>query len=531
MSQTSQVVASESKTEVDSIPAPSTIEKEEVKDDIVSVEEPDRIIVGWEEGEKENPHNWSRLKRWYITIMASVLILNATFASSAPSGIMAPLSKHFSLSHEVGVLTISLFVLGFALGPLLWGPLSEHFGRKPIFIISFTCYTLFQVGNALARNTASLLVFRLLGGIFAAAPIANSGALIGDIWDAKTRGKALAFFTLAPFAGPAIGPTISGFIAVSGVNWRWLFWLLTIFAGACLAGIIFTIPETYGPVLLRRKAERLRRETNDPRYVAPTELGSVSFKERAKNVLLTPFTLFFHEPMLIAITAYISFVYGTIYLLLQSYPIVFMRGHGMNAGISGLMLLNLPVGGATGVAFYILVMNRRYERAIQVHAPHPVPPEVRLEMLAVAAPLFAISFFWFGWTSYPSISFVSPLISGVVMGFSICLVFLGLTNYIVDAYLPVAASALAAMTFFRSLAGAGFPLFATQMYDALNPRWASTLLGLVAAVMVPLPFVLIKIGPRLRKNSKYAPSRPAPPKLASPEKESTPDTSQAHIEV
>lgn len=62
------------------------------------------------------------------------------------------------------------------------------------------------------------------------------------------------------------------------------------------------------------------------------------------------------------------------------------------------------------------------------------------------------------------------------------------------------------MTVVRSLAGAGFPLFATQMYEQLNPRWASTLLGLLAAVMAPIPILLIKYGPRLRKNSKYGPS-------------------------
>lgn len=83
---------------------------------------------------------------------------------------------------------------------------------------------------------------------------------------------------------------------------------------------------------------------------------------------------------------------------------------------------------------------------------------------------------------------------------------LGLYNYVVDAYLPVAASALASINIFRNLAGAAFPLFATQMYEQLNPRWASTLLGLVAAVMAPIPIVLVKYGPRLRKNSKYCPS-------------------------
>lgn len=68
---------------------------------------------------------------------------------------------------------------------------------------------------------------------------------MSDVWDADTRGKAMALFALAPFEGPTIGPTVSGFMAVAGVSWRWVFWLLTMFAGSCLVLVIFTLPETY----------------------------------------------------------------------------------------------------------------------------------------------------------------------------------------------------------------------------------------------------------------------------------------------
>ncbi|KAJ2924999.1 hypothetical protein H1R20_g12101, partial [Candolleomyces eurysporus] len=332
---------------------------------------------------------------------------------------------------------------------------------------------------------------------------------------------------LAPFAGPAIGPTISGYLQVSGVSWRWIFWLLAIFAGVCFLLIVFTLPETYGPVLLVKKAKRLRNETGDSRYVAPLELTNVSFTQRLKNILLKPFVVLIREPMLIAITAYMSFIYGNIYLLLQAYPVVFTQGHHLNTGVSGLMLLNLPVGGVIAVFIYILWVNPRYERAIQKHAPQPVPPEIRLEMTLIGAPLFVIAFFWFGVCLGVSVFFI--FVRPSLPSSSSYDPSLSLINYIVDAYLFVAASALAANTFVRSIAGAVFPLFATQMYEALNPRWASTLLGLIALVMMPIPFVLIKFGPRLRRNSKYAPSKPKEvptlseaPTLTSPSGENMP---------
>jgi len=204
-------------------------------------------------------------------MLGGLLVLNSTFASSAPAGIMTSVITHYHVSTEVGILTISLFVAGYCLGPLLWGPLSESYGRRPIFIIAFIFYTGWQVGCALSPNIGSLLVFRFLGGTFAAAPLTNSGALLADIWDGDTRGKAMALFGLAPFAGPSIGPIVSGFIEVAGVNWRWVYWILTCFAGFCLALIVFTLPETYAPTILVKKAKRLRKETGEDRWYAPRE--------------------------------------------------------------------------------------------------------------------------------------------------------------------------------------------------------------------------------------------------------------------
>ncbi|KAI0786660.1 MFS general substrate transporter [Abortiporus biennis] len=458
----------------------------------------------------ESPFNWSRPKRWYMTIMSGILVLNATFASSAPSGFLRDLEQYFTFSSEIGSLLIALFVGGYCVGPLLWAPLSEQYGRRPIFLITFIIYTGFQVGCALSRNTASILVFRFLGGVFASAPLTNSGGVMSDMWDSNTRGKALALFTIAPFAGPTLAPLCSGFMAASGVSWRWIFWLLTLFAGACLFLIFFTMPETYTPILLVHKARRLRKETGDDRYWAPLEKQDVGIFYRLSTILGRPFKILAMEPMLIAITLYMSFVYGCIYILFESYPIVFSEGHHMNAGITGLMFLPIFVGAVIGVIIYMIVWNPRYAAAGVKFAPASVPPEYRLEQCLWAAPIFAASFFWFGWTSYSSVSYWAPMMSGLPMGIAITWIFLSLINYIVDAYLFVAASALASMTVVRSLFGAGFPLFASQMYNTLNPRWASTLLGLLAILMGPIPFILRRYGHVLRKKSKYAPSKPVP---------------------
>ncbi|EIW76467.1 hypothetical protein CONPUDRAFT_16955, partial [Coniophora puteana RWD-64-598 SS2] len=196
--------------------------------------------------------------------------------------------------------------------------------------------------------------------------------------------------------------------------------------------------------------------------------------------------------------------YGCLYLLFEAYPVVFTEGHHLNLGQSGLVFLPLPIGGIISVILYILFVNPRYAKKVEQYATAPVPPEARLDVTLFAAPLFAISFFWFAWTSYPSIPLWAPLMAGIPLGISISWIFLSLLNYIIDAYLIAAASALSANTIVRSCFGAGFPLFATQMYEKLGPQWASTLLGCIAVIMIPIPFVLIKYGTKLRAKSKFA---------------------------
>ena len=190
------------------------------------------------------------------------------------------------------------------------------------------------------------------------------------------------------------------------------------------------------------------------------------------------------------------------YLFFNAYPIVFGQGHHMNAGSVGLTFLPICIGGILGGLSYILIFGSLYQQEVQKHAPNPVPPEFRLAQCVYAAPLFPAAIFWFGWTSFPHISFWAPMMAGLVVGFSVVWIFLGMFAYIIDTYLAAAASALAAAVIIRSLFGAAFPLFATQMYKGLGAQWASTILGCIAVVLTPIPFVLIKFGPRLRQMSK-----------------------------
>ncbi|GAA5901619.1 hypothetical protein JCM6882_006025 [Rhodosporidiobolus microsporus] len=466
----------------------------------------DPFLVTLKGREHLNPHTWAVWYRWAITAGAGLLVLNATFASSAPSGLIPSMMERFSVSQEVGILLIAIFVAGYCIGPLLWGPLSERYGRRLVFLFVWPFYIGFQVGCALSPNIGALIVFRFLGGCFAASPLTNSGGVIADLWDADRRGDALAIFALMPFAGPALAPMISGFMQVKGVEFYWIFWLLTFFAAACAAFIVFGLPETYVPYILHLEAKRLRKETGDERWhSAMDKKQDTGIKAVLERTVFKPFRMIVEEPMLLVITLYMSFVYGIVYLLFEAIPIVFEGQYGLNPGQSGMIFLALLSGGFIAVLLYIGYFNRVYMKKHRAMRPAMVPPEERLTPLCYAAPLLAIAFFWFGWTgAFPSVSMWSPIIAVGALGMTVLYVFLAGFNYLIDCYLWNAASALAINTVVRSAFGAGFPLFAGQMYDRLSIQGASSLLGGIAILFVPVPFLLKKYGKKIRGMSKNA---------------------------
>lgn len=179
--------------------------------------------------------------------------INSTLASSLPSGGISEMAEYFNITSQLQlVLPISVFLIGYVVGPILCGPLSENYGRKPVMIISFLIYTIFALGCALAPTWPALLLFRWICGVMASAPIAVVGGFYADIFgDPRKRGVAMAVFMGAATSGPVLGPLASGFIATA--SWRWCFWLGLILAGATLP-FLFIMPETYVPVLLARKA-------------------------------------------------------------------------------------------------------------------------------------------------------------------------------------------------------------------------------------------------------------------------------------
>ncbi|KAG9695006.1 MFS transporter, partial [Aureobasidium melanogenum] len=462
----------------------------------------DPYLVIWIPEDAGNPLNWSASFKWIVTAIVALSCFATAFASSAFSGGIRELVYGFHASTELITAGVSLFVLGFALGPLVWAPLSETIGRQKVFFATFACFSAFLAGCAGVNNIGSLLVLRFFAGSFGSSPFTNAGGVISDIFSAQERGRAITIFSLAPCLGPAIGPLVGGFLG-ENEGWRWVQGLLAIFAGILWILGSLIVPETYAPVLLRRRAETLSKRTGmvyQTKFDA--ERGPISAKQMVSTVLVRPWILLFTEPIVLLLSIYIAIIYGTLYLLFAAFPIVFQVHRGWSEGVGGLAFLGVAVGMFAAIVFS-LYSHRWYTASAAKHGGL-APPESRLIIGMVGSVALPIGMFWFAWTNGPSVHWISPIMAGAPFGFGLTTVFLSVTNYLIDAYVIYAASVLAANTVLRSLFGAAFPLFTRYMYDRLGIHWASSIPAFLALACVPLPFFFYKFGARIRAKCKYA---------------------------
>lgn len=444
-------------------------------------------------GDPENPHNWSRLFRWYITLVASMLVVCIAFGSSIVTGGLGLIEEKYNVSLEVAILTCSIMVCGFAVGPLIWSPLSEIIGRRPVYIISLALYVIFNIPCALAPNIGGLLVCRFLCGVFSSSGLALAGGTIADIWAIEDRGLAIAYFAAAPYCGPVIGPIVCGWINVGSHRLDLFFWVNMAFAGVVMI-VLGLIPETYAPTILKRRAARLRKETGDVSIITEQEKVKLTFRDILRTSLIRPITMILTEPVLDLMCMYIVLIYAMLYAFFFAYPVIFGKLYHYNDGQIGLMFIPILIG--AGFALMATPqIEKHFKKVCSVRSP---TPEDRLLGAMIGAPFIPVSLFILGATSYPHIIWVGPASSGIAFGFGMVLCYYSVNNYIIDSYQRYAASALAAKVFLRSFGGAAFPLFTTQMYDRLGLQWASWLLAFIGLAMVLIPFSFYFFGARVR---------------------------------
>lgn len=243
---------------------------------------------------------------------------------------------------------------------------------------------------------------------------------------------------------------------------------MAIFSGVLWLGAALLVPETYAPVLLRQRARKLSKISGKVyRSHIDIKQGPTTAGDAFKTALSRPWLLLFREPIIIILSIYMAIIYGTLYMLFGAYPIVYQQQRGWSEGISGLAFIGVAIGMVFAIIYSIFFDNRRYQRVTDGSGGF-ASPEARLHGVIVGGCVLPIGLFWFSWTNSPSLPWAASMAAGIPFGFGMVLVFLGLMNYLIDAYTIFAASVLAANSVLRSCFGAAFPLFTSQMYSRLG---------------------------------------------------------------
>ncbi|XXH05708.1 hypothetical protein Hte_012143 [Hypoxylon texense] len=460
-------------------------------------------IIDWEEGDLANPQNWSNGKKWQhitlVSLLALVTNMGPTICAAGISGIV----QEFGIATDIlTTLTITIYVLGLALGPMFISPLSEVYGRLPVYHGAVLVFLAFVIGTAFSQTTAQFMVFRFISGCMGGVPMSLGGGTIADLTTPSERAKAMALFSLGPLTGPVLGPLLGGFI-VGGAGWRWTFWFLAILGGTCGIACIIFMRETHPKVLLERKTDRLRASTGNPNLESKLTRANVTPQQVLGQALVRPTMLLVRSPILLVISLYVAVVFGTMYLLFTTFVPVFEGQYGFSTTVSGLTYLGLGVALLAAMVTFTMLSDHIQKARMKKEGMQQPRPEYRLLLMICFSPFVGLGLFLYGWTTEYKVHWIVPIIGTFITGFGAYFVIMPAQLYLVDLFgSAAAASALGANNLLRSMASTFLPLAGPPMYDRLGYGWGNTLLGFLALAFIPGPILFYRFGERLRSKTQ-----------------------------
>ncbi|KAF7557058.1 hypothetical protein G7046_g6116 [Stylonectria norvegica] len=448
------------------------------------------------------PINWPTKKKASTTLLYGLVTMTATWASSAYSAGTVQISEHFHVGTQVATLGTTLFLFGFGIGPLLWAPLSEVYGRRVAVLVPMAISICFSFASATSKDFQTLMLTRFFGAFFASAPVTNTGGVLGDLYSPAWRGIAMAGYAMAVVGGPVLGPIVSAaVVAQPNLGWRWTEYLTGILQAFVLLFALIFIDESYPPKLLVFKARRLRHETGNWALHAKFEEWDVSVAQMAKKFLLRPIQLLC-TPICFLVALYASFCYGILYMQLGAIPIIFGELRGWGTFVASLPFLCILIGAIMGCLANVYNQTL-YNKAYHAAGNRAVP-EKRLPPMMFGSVLFSGGQFLTGWTAGPEIHWIVPCIGLVMLGMGFFTIFQAALNYLVDTFQEYAASSVAANTFLRSCFAGAFPLVVGPLYHNIGVGPGSSITGGFAALLIPVPFVFYIYGKRIRARSYWS---------------------------
>ncbi|OAG45393.1 hypothetical protein AYO21_00027 [Fonsecaea monophora] len=465
----------------------------------------------------ESPLTWSSTHKTIILILSCGCTFLAAYSAGSYSIAAEPQRAKWHLSEVAFSTGVTTWATGFAVSPMFLAPFSEINGRRPVFIGSAVMFLAALIACATTPTFGGMLVARFFVGAGASTFATMVGGVVSDLYHAEHRNTPMAAYSGAALAGTGMGPLLSGFI-VGRASFRWVYYHQIIGLAIMLVVVYLFFKETRGSVLLSRRAKVLNAYLDK----LETQLATTSGEKPSTQVrvryrvaadesrsslgrmlylsLTLPFKLLTTEPVVFFFSLWVAFAWALLYMTFSVIPLVFQTRHNFSVEQSGAVFAAISIGSVLATLLSIYQERLAKKRWPKLNNS----PEGRLYFPCLEGALLPIGLFWFGWTTYSSIPWISPVLAIGCAQMGIFVIYLAVFNYLADVYHRYASSALAAQSFMRNIFAAIFPLFTNQMFNNLDYPPAASLLGGIAALLTVVPWVLLFNGEKIRARSKIA---------------------------
>ncbi|KAF2111626.1 major facilitator superfamily domain-containing protein [Lophiotrema nucula] len=460
--------------------------------------EADPNVVGWEsDRDPHSPRNWAKGKKALNIVVIFLMCIVSPFASSVVAPAIKDIINDFKQYDKyLASFVVSAYVLGYAIGPLLIGPLSEIYGRVIMYHVCNLIFVLFTCLCAVSHDLGFLAAMRFLAGCGGASAFTLAPASIADMVSFEKRGGFLALLGLGYNLGPAFAPLLGSHINnIKG--WKWIFWTTALMGAFCTIASL-ALSETYEPVLLHKKAAKLRKETHNNELRSKHDTGKSTLKV-LWMANIRPLKMLFCLPEVLLVSFITAVGYGFLYILYTDIPSDFPTHFGYwTTHDIGFAYMGLAIGNVLGMILGGALSNKLYAARA---ARGDNRPENRLFLMIFFWPLTGVGLIIYGWTNLHAKHWILPMIGTGLFGLGSMSAILFCGIYVVDAHNLYAASATAATMIARSVLGGVIPIFTNDLLDKFNIGWAYTILGGIALALSPIPFISYRFGEKWRARS------------------------------
>ncbi|KAI9267028.1 major facilitator superfamily domain-containing protein [Helicostylum pulchrum] len=426
----------------------------------------EKISISDEEnGGSESYH----IEKGTETVMMKEDVIPVYDPKEDPKNPLVPASHDIMLYFNTDLTTINatfaIFLLMNGVAPLFWAPLSERVGRKWIYIIAMILYTVCTIICGISKNIGMFFAFRIIQGCFACVGQAVGSGTISDLCQASERGKMMSYYIFSLILGPPVAAIVGGYID-QYLGWQWIFYIMAIMGSILtIVSILFLSESLYRP-----------ERDNLPK---PSTLG-----DRLRRMKFNPFSslILLKEPDVFLVCLSIGVSFGCFYFFVAILPSTFSPIYGFSPSQVGLCFIAGGLGNALG-SIVVGHIDYRYCTYQKKKNGGVDCKEFKLKLMYAVIPFIFLGTLLYGWFLHFKLHWMGALAVFSCSAFGIMFTVTIVTNYLVESNLKVAASAVAASNFSRSLFAMIFSISAVKIREAMGDAWTYTFMAILMTVL------------------------------------------------